>query len=101
MHLSVLTQRVLREYGFTDVVVTKSSGDGGIDGFGKLKINGIISFNIAFQRKRYQGVAGSPIIRDFRGSLTKNIEKGVLITTGTFQRQHRKKPRIPESSRLI
>ena len=27
-----LTQRVLRECGFTDVIVTKSSGDGGIDG---------------------------------------------------------------------
>lgn len=81
-----LTQRVLRECGFTDVVITKSSGDGGIDGFGKLKINGIISFNIAFQCKRYQGVVGSPVVRDFRGSLTKNIEKGVLITTGTFSK---------------
>ena len=79
-----LAQRVLRECGFTDVIVTKSSGDGGIDGYGKLKINGIISFNIAFQCKRYQGVVGSPEIRDFRGSLTKNIEKGVFITTGTF-----------------
>lgn len=48
-----LTQRVLRECGFTNVVVTKKSGDGGIDGTGKLKINGIFSFNIAFQCKRY------------------------------------------------
>ena len=49
-----LTQRVLRECGFTNVVVTKKSGDGGIDGTGKLKINGIFSFNIAFQCKRYR-----------------------------------------------
>lgn len=79
-----LTQRVLRESGFTDVEVTKRSGDGGIDGYGKLKINGVISFNIAFQCKRYQGTVGAPEIRDFRGSLTRNIEKGLFVTTGTF-----------------
>lgn len=32
-----LAQRVLRECGFTQVEVTKKSGDGGIDGTGKLK----------------------------------------------------------------
>ncbi|MBP5466058.1 MAG: restriction endonuclease [Clostridia bacterium] len=79
-----LTQRLLRESGFTDVVVTKRSGDGGIDGYGKLKINGVISFNIAFQCKRYQGAVGAPEIRDFRGSLTRNVEKGLFVTTGTY-----------------
>lgn len=79
-----LSQRLLRECGFSDVKVTKKSGDGGIDGTGKLKINGIFSFNVAFQCKRYSGSVGSPDIRDFRGSLTTNIEKGVFITTGTF-----------------
>lgn len=79
-----LTQRLLRESGFTDVVVTKRSGDGGIDGYGKLKINGVISFNIAFQCKRYQGTVGAPEIRDFRGSLTRNVEKGLFVTTGTY-----------------
>lgn len=64
--------------------VTKKSGDGGIDGTGKLKINGILSFNVAFQCKRYAGSVGAPEIRDFRGSLTTDIEKGVFITTGTF-----------------
>lgn len=79
-----LTQRVLRESGFTDVEVTKRTGDGGIDGYGKLKINGVISFNIAFQCKRYQGTVGAPEIRDFRGSLTRNVEKGLFVTTGTY-----------------
>ena len=81
-----LAQRVLRECGFTQVEVTKKSGDGGIDGTGKLRINGIFSFNIAFQCKRYQGVVSSGDIRDFRGSLTTNIEKGVFITTGSFSK---------------
>lgn len=79
-----LAQRVLRECGFTQVEVTKKSGDGGIDGTGKLRINGIFSFNVAFQCKRYKGAVGAPEIRDFRGSLTTDIEKGVMITTGTF-----------------
>ncbi len=79
-----LAQRVLRECGFTQVEVTKKSGDGGIDGTGKLKINGIFSFNVAFQCKRYKGAVGAGDIRDFRGSLTTDIEKGVFITTGTF-----------------
>lgn len=82
-----LTQRLLRECGFDDVKVTKKSGDGGIDGTGKLKINGIFSFNIAFQCKRYQGSVGAPDIRDFRGSLTTDIEKGLFITTGSFSKQ--------------
>ena len=88
-----LSQRLLRECGFDDVHVTKKSGDGGIDGTGKLKINGIFSFNIAFQCKRYQGSVGAGDIRDFRGSLTTDIEKGVFITTGSFS-----KPAIEEAS---
>ena len=54
-----LSQRLLRECGFTQVSVTKKSGDGGIDGTGKLKINGIVSFNVAFQCKRYKGLVSS------------------------------------------
>ncbi|MCQ2381111.1 MAG: restriction endonuclease [Acidaminococcaceae bacterium] len=81
-----LAQRVLRESGFVDVQVTKKSGDGGIDGIGKLKINGIFTFNVAFQCKRYKDMVGSPEITTFRGSLPTNIEKGVLITTGIFSK---------------
>ena len=79
-----LSQRLLRECGFTQVTVTKKSGDGGIDGNGKLIINGIVSFNVAFQCKRYAEAVGASAIRDFRGSLTTDIEKGIFITTGTF-----------------
>lgn len=81
-----LTQRLLRECGFSQVEVTKKSGDGGIDGTGKLRINGVFSFNIAFQCKRYHGVVCAGDIRDFRGSLTTSIEKGVFITTGSFSK---------------
>ena len=95
-----LSQRVLRECGFSQVEVTKKSGDGGIDGTGKLKINGIFSFNVAFQCKRYDGVVGAPAIRDFRGSLTTNIEKGVLITTGTFSKAAREEAASPGKQQI-
>lgn len=95
-----LAQRVLRECGFTQVEVTKKSGDGGIDGTGKLKINGIFSFNVAFQCKRYKGQVSSSDIRDFRGSLTTDIEKGVLITTGTFSKAAKEEASNPGKQQI-
>lgn len=84
-----LAMLLLRECGFSQVRVTKKSGDGGIDGTGKLRINGIFSFNVAFQCKRYTGSVSAGDIRDFRGSLTTDIEKGIFITTDTFTRAAR------------
>ena len=95
-----LAQRVLRECGFSQVEVTKKSGDGGIDGTGKLRINGIFSFNVAFQCKRYKGMVGAPEIRDFRGSLTTNIEKGVMITTGSFSKAAREEAASPGKQQI-
>jgi restriction system protein len=84
-----LAQRLLRECGFTNVEVTGRSGDGGIDGTGTLRVNGILSFSIAFQCKRYKdsNPVGPGAVRDFRGSLTTDIEKGLFITTSTFTKQ--------------
>lgn len=95
-----LAQRILRECGFSQVEVTKKTGDGGIDGTGKLKINGIFSFNVAFQCKRYDGPVGAPAIRDFRGSLTTDIEKGVLITTGTFTKAAKEEASNPGKQQI-
>jgi restriction system protein len=81
-----LTQRILRESGFTTVEVTGRSGDGGIDGTGILQLN-LITFPVAFQCKRYKGSVGSPAIRDFRGGIAGRFEKGLLITTGSFSSQ--------------
>ena len=39
---------------------------------------------MAFQCKRYIGSVSAGDIRDFRESLTTDIEKGVFITTGSF-----------------
>lgn len=81
-----LMQRVLREKGFDQVEVTGKSGDGGIDGKGIAKINGILSFYIVFQCKRYKGKVSSKEIRDFRGAMVGRTDKGLFITTGSFTR---------------
>lgn len=81
-----LVQRMLRETGFTQVEVTGRTGDGGIDGMGIAKINGILSFRIVFQCKRYRGSVGAGEIRDFRGAMQGRADKGLFITTGYFTR---------------
>jgi restriction system protein len=81
-----LCQRLLRESGFEQVVVTGRSGDGGIDGIGVLQLNPFVSFNVLFQCKRYNS-AGSVTpsqIRDFRGAMQGRADKGIILTTGAF-----------------
>lgn len=95
-----LAQRLLRECGFIEVKVTKKTNDGGIDGTGKLKINGIITFNIAFQCKRYKDSVSAKEIRDFRGSLKSDVEKGIFITTSNFT-QAAKKEAVEEGKKTI
>lgn len=78
-----LSQRLLREAGFVKVEVTGKTGDGGIDGQGVLRVN-LVTFQVAFQCKRYQGSVGASVVRDFRGAMVGRADKGLIITTGTF-----------------
>lgn len=78
-----LSQRLLREAGFTRVDVRGKSGDGGIDGVGVLRVN-LVSFQIYFQCKRWKGSVGAKEIREFRGALQGGADKGLFITTGHF-----------------
>ncbi|MFL5287199.1 MAG: winged helix-turn-helix domain-containing protein, partial [Rhodopila sp.] len=64
-----LAQRLLREAGFLKVEVTGRSGDGGIDGIGVLRVN-LLSFQVLFQCKRYQGSVGSGAVRDWTERLS-------------------------------
>jgi len=78
-----LAMRLLREAGFVNLEVTRSSGDEGIDGVGVYKPS-LVSFPIYFQCKRYKGTVGPSVVRDFRGAMTGRGEKGLVITTGIF-----------------
>ena len=84
-----LSQRVLRESGFTKVEVTGRSGDGGIDGAGVLRVN-LLSFHVRFQCKRYDATVGPSVVRDFRGAMVGRADKGLIITTGTFTAEARR-----------
>ncbi len=79
-----LTQRILREAGFVHVEVTGRVGDGGIDGKGIVRINGLMSFHVSFQCKKYKGSVSSSEIRDFRGATVGRTDRGMFITTGRF-----------------
>ena len=81
-----LSQRLLREAGFSKVEVRGKSGDGGIDGVGVLRMN-LVSFQVYFQCKRWKGSVSSKEIRDFRGALQGRADKGLFITTGHFTSQ--------------
>ncbi|MDC0065597.1 restriction endonuclease [Verrucomicrobia bacterium] len=81
-----LSQRLLRELGFNNVVVTGQAHDGGIDGIGSLSIGSVVSFKVVFQCKRYKDSVSSSAVRDFRGAVQGRADKGLILTTGNFTR---------------
>lgn len=83
-----LSQRLLREAGFSNVSVLGKSGDGGIDGVGVYRLS-LVSFPVYFQCKRYKGTVTAGAVRDFRGAMAGRGEKGLLITTGSFTKDAR------------
>ena len=85
-----LCQRVLREAGFTQVVVTGRSGDGGIDGYGTLSVNPLVSFKVLFQCKRFSKSVSPSHVRDFRGGMAGRADKGIILTTGAFTAEARR-----------
>ena len=67
--------------------VTQKSKDGGIDGFGKLKI-GLAYMNVAFQCKRWNiGSVGRKEIDAFRGAIQGEYEQGIFFTTSSFTKE--------------
>jgi restriction system protein len=85
-----LCQRMLRELGFVNVIVTGKIGDGGIDGIGVVRMGGVLSFHVVFQCKRYKGSVGASVIRDFRGAMVGRADKGLILTTGYFTSEAKK-----------
>jgi len=80
----LVCERLLREHGFESVSVTQKSRDGGIDGYGVLRLSAFVSLKVAFQAKRYKDVVGRAAVGEFRNALLGRAEKGVFITTGRF-----------------
>lgn len=77
-------RELLDGYGFESTQVTDVSGDGGIDGFGRLKV-GLAHLNVAFQCKRWKTTTiQRPEIDRFRGAAQGAYEQGIFFTTSTF-----------------
>ena len=79
-----LCRLILREIGFEEVTVTGRSGDGGIDGFGVLRTNRLVTDRILFQCKRYTKQISPAYIREFRGALANRAARGIFLSTSTF-----------------
>lgn len=80
----LFAERLLRAYGFEEVVVTRRSRDGGIDGHGRLPI-GLTHVSVAFQCKRYTDKAvGREAIDAFRGAASGLHEQGYFFATSRF-----------------
>lgn len=97
-----LCKNLLVKSGFVDVEVTKQSSDGGIDGFGSMRFNGLVNFNVVFQCKRYR--MGRSIsnkdVRDLRGAMTGRANNGLFITTSDFTAEARNEAKRVESQRI-
>ena len=77
-------KRLLDVYGFEKMRVTSVGNDGGIDGYGKLKV-GLAYMNVAFQCKRWTTTnVGRPEIDKFRGAIQGEFEQGIFFTTAGF-----------------
>lgn len=80
----IFAKQLLDVYGFEDTHVTKVSGDGGIDGYGKLKV-GLAHLNVAFQCKRWtRGNIQRTEIDKFRGAAQGDFEQGLFFATTSF-----------------
>ncbi|MBV5329176.1 MAG: restriction endonuclease, partial [Chlorobium sp.] len=80
----LFSKKLLEVYGFHDMKVTHISKDGGIDGFGKLKI-GLAEMNVAFQCKKWStNSIHRPEVDKFRGAIQGEFEQGIFITTTSF-----------------
>lgn len=77
---------LLRESGFVKVSITGGSADEGIDGFGTVEVNPFVSFKVLFQCKRYKGTVSRAQVGDFRNAMIGRVDKGIIMTTGTFSR---------------
>ena len=83
----IFCMKLLKVYGFSNLVVTQKSHDGGIDGYGRLKV-GLAHMNVAFQCKRWDNATISrKEIDAFRGAIQGEFEQGIYFTTSSFSKE--------------
>jgi restriction system protein len=77
-------KKLLQVYGFKNLKVTNKTKDGGLDGYGELKI-GLVYMKVAFECKRYTNTTiGRPKVSQFRGDISGRFQQGIFFTTSKF-----------------
>ena len=77
-----MVAKMFSKMGYS-VAITKGSGDEGIDLYMKNKKGE----RVGVQCKKWKGIIGQSIIRDFYGSLMHaHLKKGFIVTTGRFSK---------------
>lgn len=79
-------RHILDAYGFVQMTVTQVGRDGGIDGFGLLKV-GLARMSVAFQCKKWANNVSRPEIDKFRGAIQGQYEQGIFFTTSDFTKE--------------
>lgn len=83
----MFSKKLLDIYGFKRTKVTNYVKDGGIDGYGELKV-GITHLKVAFQSKRWKNNSVSRVeIDKFRGAIQGEFEQGIIFTTSKFTKE--------------
>ena len=90
---------LLHATGIEDLVVKGGPGDGGADGTGRLKV-GLVSFQVAFQAKRWSGTVGPAVVREMQGSMTSDVDHGIVITTGHFSPSAKTQAKAPGAKQV-
>lgn len=97
----IFSKKLLDIYGFKKMKVTSYVKDGGIDGYGELKV-GITHLNVAFQSKRWKNNSvGRVEIDKFRGAIQGEFEQGIIFTTSKFTKDALSVTRKPGAVPII
>jgi len=81
-----LIKDLLEQMGYENVIVTKQSGDQGIDVVGEIQ-SGISLVKEVIQVKRHKANINRPVIDQLRGALVyQRAIRGTVITTGNFSK---------------
>ncbi len=81
-----LVRELLEAMGYEDVIVTKASGDKGVDVLATAQF-GITTVREVVQVKRHQGSIGRPVLDQLRGALHYHQAiRGTIITLGAFSK---------------
>ncbi len=90
----LLVSVLFMKLGYKNVVVTKRSGDGGIDVKAVLVAEGVGNIKTCIQVKRQQTLVGRPVVQNLRRSLGAH-EVGIVVTSSGFSDEAREEAQDP------